>query len=185
MKPSILVLATLILPFAARAQNVPDQHQVVPGERIGRVFLGDSQATVRRRLGKPSGTFALNNGLISELWKSKSPGAYGIHHKLEVVYKGGVAVQIETSNPIFRTKSGLSIDDDPEDWEARLGKASVSPYYVYPQSRYKKGISQQYFDWKRSGLAIETVAKGQGVENNTLIVHRKGVAVIPDSGGVS
>ncbi len=119
------------------------------------------------------------------MWKSKTPGAYGIRHTLEVVYKSGVAIQIEATSSIFKTKSGLSIEDEPENWEARLGKASISPFYVYPQSHYKKGISQQYFDWKRAGLAIETVAKGEGLENNTLIVHRQGVAVIPDPGGAA
>lgn len=184
MKLPLFLFATLTLPLAATAQtvfaqSVPDNNQVVPGARIGRVFLGDSRAAVRRRLGKPLKTFALPGGMSSELWRAKTTGAYSIRHALEVVYKSGVVTQIETTNPIFQTKSGLSIDDFESDWSKIYGKP-VSRVLDYAK---RGGITQIYYDWKRSGIALETRAQGEGEENITLIVHRKGVAVVPDPGG--
>ncbi len=184
MKPSVLVFATLALPLAARAQNVPDQHQVVPGERIGRVFLGDSQAAVHRRLGKPTANFRLPQGLDSELWKAKDLGAHGLRDTLQVIYRSGVAVQIEVANPVFQMNNGLNVESDFQKRFQIFGRPNFSARRIARRHNAK----QLYQDWKRSGVAIELLCteiqpghEGEPVPE-TLIVHRKGQPVIPAPG---
>jgi len=89
--------------------------RVVPGASIGRVSLGEAQGTIRRRLGAPSVSFKLNNGLNSDLWRAASARRWdGQKHTFEVVYHRGVAIQIEATNPIFTTARGLGLrSDDP------------------------------------------------------------------------
>lgn len=182
MKIASLLVATTLLPIAASAQiaPVPDQNQVVPGERIGRVFIGDTRAAVQRRLGKPSKTFRLPAGRTSELWRGSKREDTGRPNTLEVIFERGVAIQIETTNPVFRTKSGLSVLTGSMKWlDVLRDELSMS------RRRYVRRGSQtlEYNDWQRLGIALELIEIGDGTSPETLIVHRKNHAVIPDPGG--
>ena len=186
----------LLLSSSARAQTTPDQHRIVPGERIGRVFLGDSQAVVRRRLGPSFKKFVLGSGLTSEVWRGARRPDNGGFYTLEVVYRRGVVRQIETTNPLFKTSSGLDINDSLASWKARLGKPVVR-YFAFPKPGKKPDIddiTKMYQSWKSSGIAMELVQPGVEVfdENNippfvreTIIVHPRGASVIPDRGAES
>ena len=180
MKILTTLLAVLTLAPLAHAQSVPDQHQVVPGERLGRVFLGDSRKTVARRLGKPAKVIPLGAGLTSELWRGSIRTDTGSPNTLEVIYRRGVVIQIETTNPLFKTKSGLSVLSDGPQWEKLLRKPTIS-YREYPKRAEKV---YQYHDWRRAGLALEMIESEDSPSPETLIVHRKGYRVIPDIGGI-
>jgi len=181
MKQLFLSSTLCLLALGASAQDTPDNHVAAPGERIGRVFIGDSKAAVERRLGPPSRKIVLGRGLNSELWRGKKPGDSGGRNTLEVVYRSGVATQIEGTSLVWKTPSGLSLSSSRGDWEDELGAPSVSTY------DYRGGVRKRYLDWKDKGVAVELVKNGDsdsgGWTYQTLIVHRTGSPVIVDKGG--
>ena len=181
---TLLALAGILTPLVAPqiASAAPDRLTVEPGIRIGRIFLGDSKAAVARRLGKPTKTFKLSGGYDSQLWKSKTEFAPGERDTLEIVYKKGVVVQIEVTNPIFETPGGLSLNDTITDWRKKYGVPLEQTRY------YTNKSDQRYYDWRKNGVAIESVLDGRGdtaptFTFHTLIIHKKGVKVLPDPGG--
>lgn len=178
----IALVASTSLFATANAQPTPDNRIVEPGVRIGRVFLGDTKAAVARRLGKPTKVFKLPGGFDSQLWRSNKEFAPGLRDTLEIVYRRGVVVQIEVTNPIFKTKNGLSISSLLANWRRKYGTATAQTRYYTDRS------DQTYYDWRRAGIAIESVLDNPGGDTGefvfkTLIVHRKGFAVVPDPGG--
>jgi hypothetical protein len=179
---SVVALITL-MPMAAQAQT-GDQNKVEAGVRIGRVYLGDSKATVHRRLGKPTASFTSAGGLVSELWKGSQNPKTGVPFRLEVVYRRGIVAQIETTNPRFRLANGLNVNSSDSEWWDTYGDPTQR-VLKYP----KRNREYRYDDWKAKGIAVEQYYQlqrdGSVVSSpETLIVHRKGVAVIPDFGGV-
>lgn len=174
-----LLAASLIgiVQMPAQAQKTPDNLRVVPGERIGRVFLGDSNATVQRRLGKSAKTFDLGNGLSSELWRSDDSG-----NTIEVVYRKGRAVQIEATSPTFKTYSGYSTASSIGSWLKAFKEKGRRSRYYYDKINGEMG----YLDYVGSGVAVECDGvgdvEGPGIDPITVIVHAKGKRVIPDIG---
>ncbi len=180
MKHSLFIAGTLsLLATGALAQNTDDSHQAQAGTRIGRVFIGDTKAAVGRRLGKPSRVFDLGHGLTSQLWRGKTAGDQGARNTLEVVYRSGIVTQIEATSLIFATPKGLSLSSPRSRWENTYGTPIVSTYdYAHTRKRY--------IDWKVKGIALELVRgdeQGDDWTYQTLIVHKKGVSVVPDQGG--
>lgn len=161
----------------AQAQQTPDNLRVVPGERIGRVFLNDTNATVQRRLGKPAKNFDLGGGLSSELWRSDDSG-----NTIEVVYRKGRAVQIEATSAVFKTYSGYSTASSIGSWIKAFKEKGRRSRYYYD----KIGSEMGYLDYVGSGVAVECNGvgdvEGPGIDPITVIVHPKGKRVIPDVG---
>lgn len=170
-----------MLALSASAQDIEDNHVAAPGERVGRVFIGDTKGAVVRRLGPPSRTFTLGRGLNSQLWRSKRPGDTGGRNTLEVVYRGGVTTQIEGTSLVWQTPSGLSLSSTRAQWEDRLGTPSVSTF------DYDNGSRKRYLDWRRAGIALELVQAGDTNSDDwtyqKIIVHRRGNPVVPTRGG--
>lgn len=178
------LLAPLLVPVTARAQSapIPDQNQVVPGERIGRVFIGDSRAAVHRRIGKPTKVFKLMGGRTSELWRGSKRTDTDRPNTLEVIFERGAVIQIETTNTVFRTKSGLNVVSGGEEWFEALGLDPTISRRRYPK---RANRTYQYHDWRRTGIALELIETEDEPSPETLIVHRRGFSVIPDVGGVA
>ena len=180
------IRAALLLSFAfapttfALAQTVPDQYRVVPGQRLGRVFLGDSQKTVRRRLGAPAKTFKFANGFTSDLWRGSKRRDINRFNTLEVIYRRNVVVQIEATNPVFKTAQGLGLASSGEEWFDRYAEPQVT-FLRFPK---RGNVRLQYHDWKGAGIAQELRSTDVEPQPETLIVHRRNVAVVPDVGGV-
>ncbi len=175
---SLMIAALALIPTAQAAtkpNKVPDNLLIVPGKRIGRIFIGDTRGAVRHRLGALARTFKLGANLKSELWRA---GKY----TLEVVYRNGTVTQIETTNPTFQTAQKVGRSNQIADWEDVLDLASKVSFY-----RYANKPRQEYWDWIRDGLTLET--EGSEIDNNhamrilTVIVHRSNASVIPDIGG--
>lgn len=182
MKHLFLTGTIGLVALGAVAQDAPDNHQAQAGTRVGRVFIGDSRVAVGRRLGAPTKTFDLGHGLISQLWRGKKPGDTGNRNTLEVVYQNGLVRQIEATSLVFKTASGLSLSSSRADWEDKLGKPLVGTY------DFDNGNTKRYLDWKSKGISLELIAApdSDGPTNwtyQTLIVHKKGVPVVPDQGG--
>lgn len=181
-----IVCAALVLPLTfgsssfVDAQTVPDQYRVVPGQRLGRVFLGDSRVTVRRRLGAPAKTFTFANGFTSDLWRGSKRRDINRFHTLEVIYRRNVAVQIEATSPLFKTAQGLGIESSGEEWFQRYAEPTIT-FLRFPK---RGNVRLQYHDWKDVGIAHELRSTDVEPQPETLIVHRRNVAVVPDVGGV-
>jgi hypothetical protein len=73
--------------------------RIVPAVRIGDVRLGDSQARVRAKLGKPERSYTTHGGRRMDRWEGR---------RFEVVYKARKVVQISTYIDRYKTASGLS-----------------------------------------------------------------------------
>ena len=107
-----------------------------------------------------------------------------VRDKLEVIYKGGKVVQIEATSPTFRTAGGLSTASP-----LSVLNRAINPkrYTTYDYGDSTGGYLQYYLDQVQSGIAFESGAHqdnwfwDRGSE--TLIVHLKGVPVLPDQGG--
>lgn len=165
----------------ADAKPTPDNLLIVPGQHIGRVFIGDSKAAVHRRLGTPQRTFKLAGGVTSELWRSKTgTNENGSPYTLEVLYRSGSVTQIETTNPAFKTQSGLSKASFMGEWNDFYENDKDLRISKY---RYPRKPTQMYQDWMKQGVAIEV--EYTEATTHTVIVHRCGVPVIVDPGGRS
>lgn len=181
MKHLFLTASVALVALGASAQSTPDNHIAAPGERIGRVFIGDTRAAIGRRLGPATKSFSLGRGLASQMWRSKRVGDTGGYNTLEVVYRNGLATQLEGTSLVWKTADGLSLSSSRADWEERLGTPTQTTY------NYDSGARKRYLDWRRAGIALELVQDGDSDSSEftyqTLIVHRSGNPVIPDRGG--
>ena len=186
MKHSLFLTGALaVLALGALAQDAPDNHQAQAGTRLGRVFVDDSRAAIGRRLGKPSRTFDLGHGLTSQLWRGKKPGDTGKRNTLEVVFQNGLVRQIEATSLVFQTAGGLSLSSSRGDWLDAFGTPVTTTY------DFDNGDTKRYLDWKSKGIALELVAAPRDSAEDgplnwtyqTLIVHKRGMAVVPDQGG--
>lgn len=151
---------------------------VIPGERLGKIRLGMTQSQTRKILGRPTATLHLQNGVTDDVYRSKSTG-----HKLEVLFSRGRVVQIEATSPTFRTKSGLSTQTPL----SVLRRALTNVRYVTYGYGGSMGAVKYYIDHVGIGLAFESGGHQddwfEETPPQTIIVHRKGVRVIPDQGG--
>lgn len=183
MKHSLYLVGTLaVWTLGVAAQTAPDNHQAQGGTHVGRVFIGDTRGAVGRRLGPATKSFTLGKGLTSQIWRGKKPGDTGNRNTLEVVYKNGIVRQIEATSLVFKTPGGLSLSSSRGDWEDEYGTPSVSTYI------YDDGARKRYLDWKSKGIALELLNSDDSEDANswtyqTLIVHKKGLPVLPDRGG--
>lgn len=184
MKHTLWIAGFLaVIGIGAIAQAADDTHQAQAGTRIGRVFIGDTKGAVGRRLGKPTRSFDLGEGLTSQLWRGKTTGDQGARNTLEVVFRGGIVSQIEVTSLIFKTPSNLSLASSRSQWERVYGKPVTTTY------NYRQYGRKRYIDWKSKGIAVELLADEDETRANdgwiyqTLIVHKKGVPVVVDRGG--
>ena len=185
-----LALALVLAPLGAFGHHERGHHERKHGEendnlaqggrRIGRISIGDSTASVARRIGAADKTSALGRGLSSLFWREADIGGDGQSHALEVVFRQNRVTQIEVTSLEFETTGGLSLGSTDEDWTDALGKP-VQTTYFYRATQERK----RYLDWKAAGLALELVQQDgeDGWVYQSLIVHRKGGAVVPDRGG--
>ena len=184
--PAICVVGLTLSqsPTYAAAPNV------VAGKSIGKISLGFTPAQVHKILGKPKKTFKLKNGLTDDLYTSKGEPVERFvepaDNKLEILYKAGKAVQIEVTSPKFVTKDGLSTDTP---FAVLNKKVNPKRFYVYgTPDDVVSGASMYYLDNISGGIAFEYGGTQdiwfKDVGSTTLIVHRKGVPVLPDQGWI-
>ena len=180
----ILVLSTITY-----AQS--NMTNVVPGKSLGKISLGMSPAQVHKVLGKPDKTLRLSNGLLDDVYKAKKTRDRGadafprtVRDTVEVLYKGGKAVQLEATSPTFRTRSGLCTLSPLSDLDRII---NPKRYSTYGYGGDPGGALKYYLDGQNIGLAFESETSQDVWFNDApahaIIVHRKGVPVIPDQGG--
>lgn len=163
--------------------------KVVPGVRIGNAKLGASRTATRKALGAPSKTFNLGSGLTSDLWRSKTgKSSEGKLYTFEVVYRKGVAVQIEATSPRFSGPDALSTDSSYESITRSYPKLKRRSYTA-PRTKSQGDTvypDTHYYDDTAHGLAWEFITYDdetmEGERPHTIIVHRRGYRVLPDKG---
>ena len=174
-------LSALQLYSPANAQTAATL--VVPGKSIGRIALGMTGAQVRKLRGKPTRRVRLSSTLLSEQWGGgyDRDSQVNIDPDLEVTYRSGRVVQIETTLPTFHTRSGLRAG-------STLGEVvrRVNPL-IHSLRDAPENLVGHEFDGVKMGLAFEMSGPNSGVlyredEANSLIVHRPGVPSIPNKG---
>lgn len=102
-------MSRLALIVLAAALTAPGDHDVVPGERLGKVRLGMRSDDVHVALGMPSGVADRSDGLREEWWS----GGRNDVQEVRVFFEHGTAVQVSATSGAFRTKEGLSTASDP------------------------------------------------------------------------
>jgi hypothetical protein len=187
---SLLTLSLGLFFHSAHAQSKAPN--VVPGRSLGRISLGMTPSQVHKLLGKPDKTLRLSNGLLDDVYKAKTtrPKWTGtslqtMRDTVEVLYKAGKAVQLEATSPVFLTRSGLSTEA-PLSVLDRIIRPKRYSTYGYGGND-PGGYVKYYLDGQGIGLAFESEPHQDNWFNeapaHAIIVHRKGVGVIPDAGG--
>lgn len=183
-----VLVATGVCCLVAGASADRKPATVVPGSNIGRVFLGNTVAQVRKELGAPDRSLKLSNGLADDLFRAKStrvtPDGQTVRDTLEVLYQGGKVVQIEATSPKWITAKGLSVLSN-----LRFLDQSLHPkkFLTYGYDLDESGYVKYYVDQTSTGLAFESPGMQDSWEwsagSATIIVHRRNFPVIPDQGG--
>jgi hypothetical protein len=191
--PAVCVLAlgaigTIYVP-AAKAAPASDT-LVVPGQRVGKVRLGDSRAVVLRLLGKPAKTARWKSGPTQDSWFGPKPsvdkdGMEAFQRiELNVIYSGGKVVQIEFNSPAFKTPQGISIGNTLQQF--RRAYAGVKPYTFMYLDEGGGGYRGHYYDARAKGIAFSFGAQDYydaRIKPELLRVHRAGYPVLADPGG--
>ncbi len=95
--------------FTGHALAAPGDHDVIPGERIGKIRIGMRSADVHAQLGKPGGAADRKDGLREEVWS----GGRNEVQQVRVLLDHGLTVQVSATSSAFRTPDGLSTSAKP------------------------------------------------------------------------
>lgn len=164
-------LAALLL---ASALAAPGDHDVVPGERLGKIRIGMSAADVHAALGTPGGSYPRADGLVEEVWS----GGKNDVQQVRVWLERGKAVQVSATSKAFKTKDGLSTGAEPAAIVAlKLKRTGYSHNgsggaYIYFYDDVARGIA-----WEISGPAGRAEPPDPQFGVYAAIVHATGRAV--------
>jgi hypothetical protein len=187
--PLLAALAAIGM-MPARAVGVA--WQIVPGQRIGHVHIGDTRTAVHHALAAPDVVRPLGGGLVQERWLSKpvNPSSRAQPPDYVTVYfQNGVTRQVEVSSWHFEAAGALSTLSRFHDLEA-----------AYPPTRHlitsfspsRAGVALRMFydDDTHHGIAWKGAIESGMIPDITgdlqlesLIVHGVNKYVIPDPGG--
>jgi hypothetical protein len=185
-------LAALLCACLAGAGAVAPAWQVIPGQRIGHVHIGDTRAQVHAALAAPDVARPLGGTLLQERWLSKpvNPSSRAqCPDYVTVYYQNGVVRQVEVSSFHFETPGGLSTLSRFHDLEAaypptRHEITSFSP------SRGGVALRMFYDDDTTGGIAWKGAIESGMIPDLTgdlqlesLIVHGPNKYVNVDPGG--
>lgn len=92
-------------------------------------------------------------------------------------------MQLEATSPVFETADGLSTNTPLRELDAAI---RPKRYFTYGYGD-SSGFVRYYLDGVQQGLCFESAPHQDNwffdTPAQTLIIHRKGVPVIPDQGG--
>lgn len=198
MRPTLAFLAALAAAFslgsppAAQAQAprarpgapgapvAPGDWEIVPGRRIGKVFLDADTAAVRAALGRPTETRRRPGGLVEERWVSKRKDVPEPPY-VAVLLKSGRVVQVEVNSPRFKTRSGTSTDSSFREIRRTYANLKVTEYHF-------EDYIGLYYDDVAAGVAFFVGAQEQiypQFQPQAILIHLPGARVLPAPGGKS
>jgi hypothetical protein len=118
----LALLSCLMLGAAAFA--LAQSHEIEPGNRVGKIRLGMTRQTVRRRLGPPEDVFRLPGGVAGDYWQSNSTG-----DALHISYRAGKVFQIEVTSNRFSTPEGLTTESSLLEVRKAYGPLRKTAYF--------------------------------------------------------
>ena len=138
-----------------------DNHEIVPGARIGEIHLGFPREQARGILGQPKSTTSDGDAF----------------ENLSVKYDGrDTVIQISTSDKAFATSSGISAASQETEF--------ARTYFVrFKLCADEKGVPERktlaILDAIDRGIALEITAPKDAPASatNTIVVHRPGIAL--------
>lgn len=96
------------------------QPAIFAGEGMGQIHIGETRASVHKKLGKPTKSLRWETlAILQDTWTGKKSKS-----RLVVLYPASSprVAQVETTSPKFYTPSGLSVQSSAADALAFLGK---------------------------------------------------------------
>jgi hypothetical protein len=181
----LLVVASSVS-IAKAQENL--RFPVVPGVSVGRVKLGDTQAVVRQKMGKPSESWKRKDGLTQDSWLGPAPKAWSSEQQrsFSVLYKNGKARQIEFNAPYFVTSQNISTQSTLRQFRAKHRRPRTRAYLY----RYEGGggHNEYYYDDRRKGICFHLGTQdyfNEQVRPESLRVHPRNVPVIIAPGGIA
>lgn len=159
----------------ARKQPVED-NLIIPGERVGRVYLGMDDSLIAKLLGDPDS----GNAAMGKAWMTWESGRdeHNNATQLEIfttysdnTMRQKTVQQIRTTSNKFRTPAGLSVYSSLSDLQrVHSGLKKVATY-----ADDNRPLS--LFDDKEQGIAYEVVAAGNQELCTAIIIYPKGKSV--------
>ena len=165
------------------AYNIP----VVPGEKIGKIYIGESRQGVIADMGKADSTQSYSPIVLQDRWQAKEVKSTSDRGPAvtKVTYKDGVVIQIEVTAGVYSTYQGISTDSTFEDVRRQYSSLKVRAF------RYVKGQNSStyyYYDDLKRGIAFKKSVASMITNDSqpdAIIVTRVGVGSLPDIGGKS
>jgi hypothetical protein len=147
-------------PALAQAQ-APNDHRIVPRERIGAAALGETATELIAALGEPSSVWP--GPVYTYNWREVSA---------TVIKEGWYATQICTNNPAYTTDQGV-----------RPGSSSAAVEVLLGQPRYSRLFKgwwrQSYTNLYWPGLTVTVHLKGFDTDNQVWKICVNHSAAIP------
>jgi hypothetical protein len=150
----------------ALGQGTGSAATIIPGEGIGRVFLGQKLDEVHASIGAPKLSDAAMGGRLWEVWRS-GPAFEGKRQngfeELEIYYTreqkdlGGPSIvrQIRVTSPFFRTTSGISLRNSFSEIMAAFPNLRIDEELTYALSGEQSEKEFEMFVDKTRGIAFE------------------------------
>lgn len=151
---------------SALGQGTGTAATIIPGEGIGRVFLGQKLDEVHASIGAPKLSDAAMGGRLWEVWRS-GPAFEGKRQngfeELEIYYTreqkdlGGPSVvrQIRVTSPFFRTTSGISLRNSFSEIIAVFPNLRTDEELTYALNGEQNEKEFEMFVDKTRGIAFE------------------------------
>jgi hypothetical protein len=145
------LIAALLAAFTHAAGATEDPYLIQPGQCIGKVCIDESQANVRKALGKPQITHTASRNLVTDIWKANGSAGY-----LFVTYQGAKVVDVQVSSPKFHTKEGISTASGLSTAQKVFPNGALSEYTVFSNGHLRT-------DWavKSRGITFSQADQSQ------------------------
>jgi hypothetical protein len=166
LKSTALLLLWLFGLVSAFGQRVETAATISPGERIGRIFLGQKLDEFHASIGAPKLSDAAMGGRLWEIWRS-GPAFDGKQQngseELEIYFRperpdlGGPSVvrQIRVTSPFFRTLSGISIRSSFSEIIESLPNLRVDEELTYGLNEGRSEKEIEMFVDRSRGIGFE------------------------------
>jgi hypothetical protein len=150
----------------ALGQGTGSAATIIPGEGIGRVFLGQKLDEVHASIGAPKLSDAAMGGRLWEVWRS-GPAFEGKRQngfeELEIYYTReqkdlsgpSIVRQIRVTSPFFRTTSGISLRNSFSEIMAAFPNLRIDEELTYALSGEQSEKEFEMFVDKTRGIAFE------------------------------
>ena len=167
---------------------------VVPGQKVGKVFIGARRESVINLIGEPqfTNTSDLTGLRLDSYFGSEPPNepqrSLRITYSPEVEDEAGSiteakVIQIEFNSPAFATSDGISTKSSVEQFRARFPNAALSLIKRQGED-FSFHQTDIFYDDTQAGITFQVVQTHEFDHDIIFImVHPRHMAVLPHPGG--